>query len=191
MNTEAIKHNSPGFMLIELMVSISIFLLVVVSLVSVSISSIQNQKRILSNQELFNQSSYVLEYVSRALRMAQKDATGGCVGAVNRSYANPYGNSSIRFLNHSGLCQEFYRESGELKEKKSITNTPAGFPFSGTSFTSSHLVINSLSFLISGDVGGDTLQPRVTVSMNIQSGTATSTPQLKIQTTISQRNLDL
>lgn len=184
------QKNTKSFILLEMLVSIAIFVIVLVSLVSISASSIRNQKIVLSNQELFNQTSYVLEYVSRALRMVQKDSTGGCVGAVNRSYANPYGNSSIRFLNYNGKCQEFYVEAGELKEKKSPNNTSASLPFSGTSFTSSHLIISSV-FLISGDVGGDSLQPRVTVNMDIISGVITNAAKFKVQTTISQRNLDL
>ncbi|MCK5044741.1 type II secretion system protein [Candidatus Parcubacteria bacterium] len=185
--------NKKGFILIEMLVALAVFMIVVVSITSLSVSAIRNQKIILKSQELFSQTSYTLEYMSRALRMAQKDLQGNCLvfPATNDSYQNPLGDSSIvRFLNYQGECQEFYLDSGELKERKSSDHDWTHFA-TGVALTSDHMTIHSLNFHLIGASHADNLQPRVTMSLDIQVNSISDAPRFKIQTTISQRNLDL
>ena len=59
-----------GFTLIEVIVSMAVFLLVAGMAVSIFISIVTQQRRILSEQQLIIQLRYVLEYMSKALRMA-------------------------------------------------------------------------------------------------------------------------
>ena len=61
-------NNNKGFTLIELIVVMTVFLLVIGAAMGIFISIVQNQKKILSEQELLNQISYVEEYMSKALR---------------------------------------------------------------------------------------------------------------------------
>jgi len=182
------KNTQKSFILMEMLVAIAMFMIVIVAITNLSVSAIRSQKLILTSQELFNQSSYALEYIGRALRMAQRDSSGSCISA-NSNYENPSGGSSIRFLNHNGKCQEFYLEAGKLKEGKSTT---AAATFANPAdLTSNHLKINSIDFHLSGQGWGDDLQPRVTIMLNIETRKIVDPPQFKIQTSISQRNLDL
>ncbi len=184
------SKNNKGFVLIEMLVAIAMFMIIIVSITSLSVSAIRNQKMVLANQEISGQASYAFEYISRALRMAQKDSAGNCV-SVNGNYTNPLGSSSVRFLNHSGKCQEFYLDGGgELKEKKSTDATQGGFG-TGTALMSDHITITSLDFHLIGADNTDNLQPRVVIVLDAQAASVAGTPRLRIQTTVSQRNLDL
>jgi len=59
--------------------------------------------------------------------------------------------------------------------------------------TSSAFKINTLKFKLSGERQDDSLQPRVTIYSEIKGAgqKPEERPQIKIQTTISQRNLDI
>ncbi len=185
----ALKNNK-GFVLIEMLVAVAMFMIIIVSITSLSVSAIRNQKMVLATQEISGQASYALEYISRALRMAQKDSGGGCV-SVNGNYKNNPSSDSIVFLNHYGKCQQFYLDvGGELKEKKSTDATQGGF-LTGASLMSDHITINSLDFHLIGADNTDNLQPRVVIALDAQAASVAGSPRLKIQTTISQRNLDL
>ncbi len=104
-----------GFTMIELLVATSVFALILFIVTNLFISIFQQQKRTLSQQELLNQTSYAVEYMSRALRMAKKDTTGGCLDAdyIGYNYRSLYEGKGIRFINHSNddVCQEFFWEN--------------------------------------------------------------------------------
>ncbi len=209
---------SKGFTLIELIVVMAVFLFVIGAAISIFISIIQSQKKVLSEQQLLNQVSYVEEYISKALRMAgTEDSSGSCLGADNEGYIyllTPYDTTSglyrgIKFINQSnGVCQHFFL-SGDgtdvdpyiLKElKNSVDDDDA------IALTSANLQINSIVFSINGSSGStfvsdscttssqcgasskDTIQPRATILFNINIPGESSKI---IQTTVSQRNLNV
>lgn len=178
-----------GFTLAEILVAMAVFLLIMGSATGLFTSAVRNQRRFLITQEILNQTSYALEYMGRTIRMARKDLSGDCI-AAQTNYANPSGDSSIRFLDYDGKCREFSKEGTQLTEKRSDTQYAADFPSTGTPLTSAstNLSINSLKFRLSGETQGDELQPRVTIFLDIG---GREYPGLKIQTTISQRQLDV
>jgi prepilin-type N-terminal cleavage/methylation domain-containing protein len=181
---------SKGVSLIEMLAAVAVFAITVGAISGIFISAVRSQGRILATQELLDQTSYVLEYMGRALRMAKKDSNGTCISAGN-NYENPSGISSIRFINYDGICQEYLKDGTQVKEKKSSDNSAANLPISGTPITSSKIIVNSLKFNLSGQSGSDTLQPRVTIFLEIEGREAAgSRPKIQIQTSISQRNLD-
>lgn len=192
---------SKGFSLVELVVVIAILSLVIVTTVNLFASMVRSQKRILAEQELLNQSSYVIEYMSRAIRMSGKDVDGACLGAANagkgylltnKNADPPQGDqyNGIKFINSSNknICQEFVWDEGSkrIKESKDAENSVPTYNF----LTSDFLQINSFrAFHFKLE---DEYQPRVTFFMEIQSREAGGDELVeKIQTTVSQRNLDL
>lgn len=189
-----------GFTLIELIVVMAVFMFVLGTSISIFISIIQHQRRILAEEELLNQTSYVIEYMSKALRMAKTDATGDCMtddlGISHPGYVylltRPDSKAGfyrgIKFINQSdnNSCQEFYLdENGDapvLKEEK------AG---DAVALTSEKIKINSIRFGINGldgsirgqdHVSGDDInQPRITILLDVEN--------INLQTTVSRRNL--
>jgi len=160
-----------------MVVAVAIFSLLVGVASSVFLSSIKNQKQGLATQEVLDQASYLTEYMSRSLRMAKKDMTGGCTGTAKLNYAFT-DDQCLKFLNYNGICQQFCLDGTRLKDEN------------GNYLTSASLQVSNFAVVLSGAVQPpiDYLQPRVTVSLNIAGQEQTS---LKIQTTVSQRNLDV
>ena len=172
-----------GFTLIELMVSMAIFSIVMVSIIDLFGSGIQTQKKSIALQTLSDTTSYAIEYMDRTIRMAKKDLTGDYIPA-GCNFVNPEDNlTKIRFLNYNKEDQWFILEDGQIKEKK-------GLATEFTALTPDIFQVNKLSFELSGQCQTDDFQPKVTIILEIR--TKEIKPQtLNIQTTISQRDLDV
>ena len=212
---QVLGFKNRGFTLIEIIVSMAVFLLVVGIAVSIFVSIVTQQRRILSEQQLINQTSYVLEYMSKALRMAGiDDEFGSCIqddfGGVyaNGIYVLTRQDTSgellykgIRFKDASAgdICHEFFLDvdEGVLKEIKSsggFVNINTG---DAVALTSERIKINSIEFRINGESGlnyyvleQDSTQPRITIFMEVQIPGLPEQTAKKIQTTVSQRNLN-
>lgn len=175
-----IKGCEKGITLIELLIAMAIFSLVLGSSISLLETGIKAQRQVLNMGALSDNLSYVMEYMSRTIRMAKKDKTGsyitpGCNFATTS-------NSGLKFINSNLEEHEFFLDNGILKESKD-----GSVP---TALTSSNFKITELHFYLLGECQGDDIQPRVTVAMEIE--TRESDPQtLNIQTSISQRDLDI
>ena len=172
-----------GFTLIELLISMTIFSIVMISAIGLFSSGIENQRKALALQTLSDSTAYVIEYMSRTIRMAKKDLDGIYIDA-GCNFENPGGDlSKIRFLNYHKESQEFILENGQIKEKK---EPASGF----TALTSDNFQVNKLFFELFGECQIDELQPKVTIVIEIQ--TKETEPQiLNLETTISQRDLDI
>ncbi|MFZ2390214.1 MAG: type II secretion system protein [Minisyncoccales bacterium] len=190
-NNQKIK----GFTLVETLVALLIFGFVSVILVNIFVSVLNSQKRILQNQELMNQSSYTLEYMSKAIRMAEKDMTGTCSGAAGENFRVGTSPVSIAFLTYdikdsSYKCVQFLIEDNAVKERRSTDESlPVG---TALPITSSAVSVDRLEFYVTGDVLGDNIQPKVTVMIKMKSlSSSTNAPMVIVETTISQRKLDI
>ncbi len=171
------KQKTKGFTLVELLVGVAVFALVGGIASGILVSGLRAQRKSLAYQELLDQTSYLMEYISRSVRMAKKDLDGSCIGAKLNYQKTSTG---IKFENYQGICQEFYSESNQLKENK------AGNVYD---LTSNDLQVSYFNVGPSDTWDqDDDSQPRVTLSFGI-SGKEQS--KIKIQTTISQRSLDI
>ncbi len=167
------NRSGAGFTLVEMLIVVLLFSVVMGTTTSVFTSALKLQKYNLSQQQLLNQTSYVIEYMGRAIRMAK---TGGCV--VNNYEST---SSSLKFGTYNDHCWRFYLEEGRLKIDKDAE----------TYFlTSDDFTVNDFEVTVSGDVSGS--QPKVTIYFDIEGEVpGKENPRIKIQTTISQRNLNL
>lgn len=177
-----------GLTLVEMLVAVALFFIIIVAISGLFISAIRGQTNALASQRLLDQTSYSLEYMSRALRMAKKQTSSlpSCLSSTGLNYEIVAGH--LRFINHleNDDCQEFFLEDAKLKQKKNnLTET--------LELTSAKLRITSLRFSLSGETQGEDLQPKVTIFLEIKGAgqRIEEQPLMKIQTTISQRNLDI
>ena len=174
-------NKNKGFTLVEMLVSILIFSIIIGAATGVFVSAIKLQRYSLTHQQLLDQTSYAMEYMSRAIRMAQKDTVGGCTDGKNYKVIDE---NHLKFMSYNSVlygCQEFFLEGNQLKTKNDNLST---LPLISPNFR-----VTSLKFSVSGDESGK--QPRVTVFMEVQGEGSGSQPRLRIQTTISQRNLNI
>ena len=177
-----VKMKSKGLTLIETLVAVTIFAIIVGAISGLFISAIRTQRRVLATQELLDQTSYVLEYMGRTLRMAKKDKDGDCTGTAEKNYIS-LGVDNIWFMDYNGDCVGFDNTDYQIKKY-----TASGI----FDLTSSKIKVNTLKFIISGDnLPDDKFQPRVTIFLEAEGREAAgSRPKVQIQTSISQRNLD-
>ncbi len=158
---------SKGFTLIELIVVMAVFLFIIGAAIGIFISIIQNQKKVLAEQQILSQISYAEEYMSKALRMAAADTNNTCLPSGYIYLLTNYDTSGpnagffrgIKFINKSDndACQEFFlgncdpnnTASSVLCETKWID----GVAEPAVAITSSALQINSVRFSINGSDG--------------------------------------
>lgn len=172
-----------GFTLIEMLVTIGIFSLIIGTTIGLFASAIRIQRYNLTYQQILDQTSYVMEYMNRAIRMAQKDTEAECITAGNYELI---GDDSIKFKTYksSTECWRFYRNCSGGICQLMVEKAGSALPL-----TSPNLNVTSLKFNVAGDASGQ--QPKVTLFMEITGRGSGSQPKLKIQTTVSQRNLNL
>jgi len=177
LNYQSAFRFQKSFTLVELLVAVAIFSLIVGAATGVFVSAIRAQRKSLAYQEILSQASYAMEYMSRALRMAKKDLDGNCIEAKLNYQKTTTG---IKFENYQGICQEFYLEGNQLKENKGGNISE---------LTSDNLKVKSFNIGPSDSWDqDDNDQPRVTLFLTIE---GKEKSEIKIQTTISQRNLDV
>jgi len=181
-----------AFTLIEMLVAASVFSLIVSAITGIFGLGLGSQRYVLSSGVLLDETSYSLEYISRALRMARKDRAGVCVsppGPFSTSTQRDIGGYSysglgIKFLRYDNVCQEFFLDESDARLKENKDGYMEPIPL-----TSNKLRISSFKCEI---FQGETVQPRATISLEIEGGSSGRyQPEIKIQTTVSQRNLNL
>lgn len=171
-----------GFTLIELLVTVFVFTTVIVMSSGVFISAIRLQRKALSSQKLLDEMNFATEYMSRTIRMAKKDRAGNCV-AAKQNYEITREEKGLKFLNYKDECQEFFWDSdNQLKESKDGGASLA--------LTSNDFKVLSFTISLLGESQDDNKQPRVSFFLEVE-GKGAEKPKIQLQTTISQRNLDI
>ncbi len=178
-----------GFTLAEMLVSMFILALVIGGAVSLFVSAFSSKRQVLAGQELVDQVSYLAEYMSRALRQAQKELSSGasaCLSTPGLNYETVNSDTGIKFIDEEGDCRELKLEGTGILETNLSTAE-------SVYLTSSDFKVTRFQFSVQGEGQGDLIQPRVTLLIEIHGQETVSGAQssLTIQTTISQRHADI
>lgn len=192
-----------AFTLIEIVVAVAIFSLVIGAGSGLFVSVIRAQRKSLAFQELLSQLSYTLEYMTRSIRMAKKELNcldpddpetcdrdvnpPYCLTGADYGYGYNYektrGGNGLKFINDQDICQEFFLEGSRLKESKGGDEK---------FLTSDKLEVTAFDIEVSGQSQDDDLQPFIILFLKIKGrGKPGEQPEMAIQTSISQRNLDV
>lgn len=172
------RNKKTGFTLVELLIVAGMFSVVITVVASLFVSSLRTEKSILDTKRVLGEVSYAMEYISRALRMAEKDIDGTCIGSKENYDVGP---ESVAFINalQDDACQRFYLEDGKIKFDN------------GTKIldlTSDNITIENLKFNLHGESQTDDFQPFVTIYFEAHTKVS---PVLAFQTSVSQRNPDI
>lgn len=206
----SIQHIQKGYTLIEILVAVGIFTILIAAPTGFFVGSLRGQLKTLASQKLLDNTSYTLEYISRSLRMAKKDTIGSCISPLDstnyRNYEKTdfrelnngigYSGIGIKFKNYQEVCQEFFLDETEGHETKGqlMESKNGAAPVALTAEDLEITSLTGLKFKLSGESQADTDQPRVTLFLKIKGARGQKPelqPEIKIQTTISQRNLDV
>ncbi len=179
-----------GFTLVELLVSVFIFSLIIGGVVNALLTSITLQQRIITDQKMFSEVSFALEYMGRTLRMAQKDVDGVCTGFNNHNYNLFDGGNTIRFLNYDGECQEFSLIDDAVNERIADSSSSSDLPIF-LPITSANVIVTEMEFSDAGSAwySPATNQSKVAISLVVEPRIGDS--EMRFQTVISQRKLNL
>jgi prepilin-type N-terminal cleavage/methylation domain-containing protein len=180
-------NSKKGFTMVEVLVSVGIFSIILGSALMVFSNTLRNQRKINYQQTVLGEMSYVMEYISRSLRMAKKDdvdiygiSTKNCFPAIKANYQAT--TSGVIFRSYGNACQEFYLENNQLKEIKD-SGQPA------VALTSPNIRITHFEIANSGSWGqSDNLQAAITISVEVTNPDNTKD---YFHTTVSQRDLDV
>lgn len=200
MKLMSIQHIQKGYTLIEILVAVGIFTILIAAPTGFFVGSLRGQLKTLASQKLLDNTSYTLEYISRSLRMAKKELSadpltaclleGGTI-LYGHNYQITRGGNGLKFINYKNECQEFFLDENDHRLKESKNGAaPVALTAEDLEITS----LTGLKFKLSGESQADTDQPRVTLFLKIKGGKGQMEelqPLIKIQTTISQRNLDV
>ncbi len=187
-----LKTNSLGFTLIEMMVSVSLFSVVMLVSVGSLLSLIDASKRAQGIQSVMNNLNVALDGMVRALRMGQGYTVAN--GGHELSFT-PFGkdpnDASQRWvytfvednsdpLEARGRLYKRYKPDG----LSSVVNVP---------LTASEVDIDFVQFYKTADIPGDLRQPRVVAIVRGKGGFAKikNTTRFDIQASATQRLLDL
>lgn len=181
-----VSKDGAGFTLIEMLVVVVIFSIIIGAIIGVFVSAIRTQKYCLVAQQLLDQTGYAMEYTSRFLRMAKKDLAWGCIPDRTNYQETSRGKKGIRFNNYKKECQEFFWDTDDqLKDYREGRGPEV------LSLTSESLEVKNFNLhLLGHDSQTDGLQPRVTFFLEIEGTGSRPRPRIRIQTTVSQRDLD-
>lgn len=166
-----------GASIVEVLVAVAMFSLVAGAATGLFISALKVQRNSLASQETLDQVSFAFEYMSRAMRMARKEISApACLSENGLSYELTRAGAGIKFINYQGLCDEFFLEDNILKEKRADY-------LSALPITSARLSVAAFNVFVSGESENDDIQPLVVFLLKAG--------ELNIQTSVSQRNLDM
>ena len=155
------------------MITLFVFSILVMLIGGVFVSYLVLQRRAANLQQVQENASYVLEALTKEIRVSQitSPETANCASAPA---------TSLNFT-HPVNGVTSYTLSGTDLQK-----TVSGIT---VKVNSSPIQFSSLRFCVKGNVGGDHLQPRVTIFATIQSANPTQPAKMDIQTTVSVRAL--
>lgn len=157
-----------GFILIELVVAVALFSFAIIIALSLFMTGIKGQRRIIANQNIQESARYILEFMAKEIRMSEITGTTS---------------STLNLKRASGEIVSYSFAGTNINRIDSLNSGPIN----------SNDVLITGSFSVVGLGEGDGIQPKVTMAMKIQniSLRAEENSNLEIQTTVSIRNLEL
>jgi prepilin-type N-terminal cleavage/methylation domain-containing protein len=161
-----------GFSLVELLVATTIFAVVVAGVSQLFTSALDIQRRAIGVQKIEENAQYVIESISREVRVSTVESANAPCGA---------GSSTLDIMHPTnGAVTYAYVSTGGI----------GGITRNGQLITSGDVNFATFKFCIMG-AGADDIQARVTMPMTIESisGRAALRTSVSLQTTIVSRDL--
>ena len=171
--------NNKGFTLFEMIVAVGVFGIISLIAVSTLLALIASQRKTSTFQNTQDNIRFALEAIAKEIRTGNNFWNCGSV---------PCG--EFRFTNAKGESVQYYLDSGVIRKCSLYPACPAG---SVGPMTAPEINVTDFDFYISGQDPLDDFQPRVTIVIRAVAGEefVREQSEIQVQTTISQRRLDL
>jgi len=182
MSKKAIQ--SAGFSLMEVIVSVALFSVIILSMTQIFKMVIDSQRNALATQNVQESLKYFLEVVGKEIRMAQKNE-GVCPGIpddeiyIISSNAN---GATLYFKNYYKQCVTYSLDAiGEQQRFRITRGTDSDY------ISPAKIKIDSLAFIAATGVASTT-QPAITLSLKAHAlGQGEFKSEMDIQTTMTSR----
>lgn len=181
--------NKRGFTLIEVLVSVSIFAIVMLIATGAVFSIVEANKKTHSLKSVMTNLNFALESMARDMRVGfnyRCDGVGDCIsgGSVFIYKANRDVDGDGSYNSGDGNDQIEYSLSSERLMKRIYSNGQPAIPI-----TASEIHILSMKFYLVG-TGVDGKQPKVLITIQGYAGSDQTRSDFNIETTVSQRAID-
>jgi prepilin-type N-terminal cleavage/methylation domain-containing protein len=179
------RQSQKGFTLIELMTSLSIFMIIMVISMGSILGVFDANRKSQSESIVMNNLNLAIESMARDMRFGRNYHCG--IGSYATPQSCPLGDTIISFKNVDNDQMVYKLSSGGALERSS----DGGASF--TAVTAPEIVIENLTFYALGAEGSpaNSIQPKVLISVKGFSETkARSRTEFSLQTLVSQRCLD-
>jgi len=178
----ALSHKAAaGFSLIEVIVSVALFSVIIMSATQIFSLTIDSQRSALATQNVQDGLRYFLEVTAKEMRMAQKNE-GVCPGIPSDQVFAVSGtdNDVLSFKNYYGQCVSYFlADDGTTRRFRVSRNTEADF------ISPAKIRIDRLQFLVDS---GATIQPTVTINIRAYAlGQERGRSEMYIQTSVASR----
>ncbi len=179
----SILANKSGFSLVEVLVSVSLFIIIILSSTQIFKLVIDGQRSALATQNVQESLKYFLEVTAKEMRMAKKNSNLLCSGiAVDKIFAtssNAYGDV-ITFQNYDNECVTYSLALDDENQRFKIQRDSAsGF------ISPSKIRIDALNFILSD---ATSTQPMITFNLRAWAlNEAQFKSDMTIQTSITSR----
>ena len=188
-----LKRGNAGFTLVELMVSLSLFTVVILATISSLLIVNDASKKVQSMRTVMDNLNFALESMSRTIRTGSEIGCGGVGSGPDCPYTTQVPSSTLGLtLAPSSIVEkvEYRREvlsTGGVIQKREY-NGSTWTPW--YSMTAPEINIQSLQFYVEGANAADTMQPSVTMFIKGVATAANQTAPFSIQTIVSQRTIE-
>jgi prepilin-type N-terminal cleavage/methylation domain-containing protein len=175
-----INKKSKGLTLIELIVAMGIFSVIIVIVVGLFVATLKGYRKSAALQNVQENARFLMDFMTKEIRQST------IISGDNHSLILERPDPS----NPPAILNITYNFDGT-----NIQRTVAGSPSSSGAINSQQVMVSG-AFFISGTTGGtgaDSFQPRVTISIKVQTQAtkAEERAAIDLQATLSQRILDI
>jgi prepilin-type N-terminal cleavage/methylation domain-containing protein len=177
-----------GFTLIEMLISVALFAIVMVSVSAAYLNLVNLDKQARATNDVVSNLSFALDSISRGIRTGSRFQCGG-PGGGNCPLNTP--SSEFTFYTSDGV-ETTYLLNTSTHQIGQCTGSVCN-PSIATYFTDPRITVSTLSFYVTGVGTGDNLQPQVvfTIRGTIPSALKGNTTPFTIQTTATERGIDI
>lgn len=184
------QHTAMGFSLIEVMVSLALFSIVMIIAMGAFLSVLDANRKAQALQISIDNTYFAFEHITRLIRTG---TTYDCESFSSLDTHDCNGGSEFQFLDDTGRTIRFQLVNGVIEQQ--IRDATSGVWGNWFSLTAPDLDVKNLIFHVNNSTllsSGNTEQPTVTLVIMgvVNEGKKTET-QIKLQTTVAQRVLDL
>jgi len=178
------RNTVRGFTLIEMMVSVTLFSIVMLVGLSALLTLVDENKRAQALNSVITDLNFTLESMARTIRVGNQygcpSAGTNCIGGGDTLVLQAPVDGSFRNILYT------FNDSGERgRVQRSVNGSGL------VDITSSNVDIEEFKFYVFGATPGDAEQPRVMMVLSGKAAVDGQDTEFSIQTTVTQRVIDL